>query len=133
MIEDARRRSSASFTPPRSSYRLKQLSLAFSQISHKGAHSIAQSSQLTNPEQENGLLRISEVLQWTPVSTSSGSDPERVLSFQRAWLPLLRVSAADLGAVFSYQALKFLSSNIVVKSTLHQLVKYVHLLSTSTV
>lgn len=89
---------------------------------------MAQLSQSTDPEQENGLLRISEVLRWTPVSTSSGSD-ERVISFQRAWLPLLRVSAADLGgAVFSYKALKFLSSNIVVKSTLHQLVKYVYLL-----
>ena len=50
------------------------------------------------------MLRISEVLHWTPVSTSSGSDPERDLSFQRAWLPLLRVSVANVGAVVSYMA-----------------------------
>ena len=62
---------------------------------------IAQSSQFTDPEQQNGLLRILEVLHWTPVST--WSDPKRVLSFQRGWLPLLRVSVADLGAVFSYK------------------------------
>ena len=104
----------------------------FSNLSRRCAtdYSIESVDWQSDPEQENGLLRISEVLQWAPVSTSGGSDPERVLSFQRAWLPLLRVSVANLGAVFSYKALKFLSSNIVVKSTLHQLVKYVHLLST---
>jgi hypothetical protein len=64
---------------------------------------MAQSSQFTDPEQENGLLRISEVLHWTPVSTSSRSDPKWVLSFQRGWLPLLHVSVGDLGVVFSYK------------------------------
>ncbi|GLB37649.1 putative P-loop containing nucleoside triphosphate hydrolase protein [Lyophyllum shimeji] len=53
----------------------------------------------------NGLLRIADIIQWSPVSTQAGSDP-RTLSFQRGFLPLLR----------------FYSSDLVVKSTLSHLV-----------
>ncbi|KAF8629392.1 hypothetical protein AX15_003447 [Amanita polypyramis BW_CC] len=60
---------------------------------------------LASVAQANGLNRIADVLRRSPVSTTAGSDTQ-VLSFQRAWLPLLR----------------FLSSDTVVKSTLHQFV-----------
>ncbi|KAK2464284.1 hypothetical protein APHAL10511_003741 [Amanita phalloides] len=58
---------------------------------------------LTDVTRERSLLRMSEVLRWTEVSTLAGSSPQ-VLSFQRTWVPFLR----------------FLSSDVVVKSTLHQ-------------
>ncbi|KNZ77104.1 NFX1-type zinc finger-containing protein 1 [Termitomyces sp. J132] len=53
----------------------------------------------------NGLLRITDIIRWSPVSTQAGSHPE-TLSFQRGILPLLR----------------FFSSDLVVKSTLSHLV-----------
>ncbi|KAF8070666.1 hypothetical protein FPV67DRAFT_1488261 [Lyophyllum atratum] len=53
----------------------------------------------------NGLLRIDEILRWSPVSTRAGSHPLE-LSFQRGFLPLLR----------------FYSSDLVVKSTMSHLV-----------
>ncbi|KAF5380591.1 hypothetical protein D9615_004617 [Tricholomella constricta] len=53
----------------------------------------------------NGLLRITDVIRWSPVSTQAWSHPQK-LSFQRGFLPLLR----------------FYSSDLVVKSTLSHLV-----------
>lgn len=53
----------------------------------------------------NGLLRLNDILTWSTVATTAGSNPV-ILSFQRGYLPLLR----------------FMSSNFVVKSTLSHLV-----------
>ncbi|KAF8639511.1 hypothetical protein AX17_001416 [Amanita inopinata Kibby_2008] len=65
---------------------------------------------LTSLATGNGLLRISDVFSWDPVSSHAGSSPQ-VLSFQRAHLPLLR----------------FFSSDIVVKSALKQLVNALYM------
>jgi hypothetical protein len=76
---------------------------------------------------DNGLLRISDILRWTPVSVKAGSN-RQMLSFQRGYLPLLRVGSTLLimGFVdvqkFS-NFTKYLSSEFVVKSTLSHLVK----------
>lgn len=40
--------------------------------------------------QDNGLLRISDILRWSPVSIMAGSSRD-ILSFQRGYLPLFRV------------------------------------------
>lgn len=53
----------------------------------------------------NGLLRFGDIIRWSGVSTTAGSS-KTILSFQRAWLPLLQ----------------FFSSEMVVKSVLNQYV-----------
>lgn len=40
--------------------------------------------------QGNGLLRLNDILTWSTVATTAGSNPV-ILSFQRGYLPLLRV------------------------------------------
>ncbi|PFH53777.1 hypothetical protein AMATHDRAFT_73192 [Amanita thiersii Skay4041] len=65
---------------------------------------------LTSLATDNGLPRISAIINWKPISATAGMDPQK-LSFQRAWVPLLR----------------FLSSDIVVKSTLHQFVNKLYM------
>ncbi|KAF7315432.1 hypothetical protein MIND_00058100 [Mycena indigotica] len=60
---------------------------------------------LTSLAQDNGLLRINDVLRWEEVSTRVALNGQ-ALSFKRGFFPLL----------------KFYASDLVIKSTLHQLV-----------
>ncbi|KAL0951932.1 hypothetical protein HGRIS_008585 [Hohenbuehelia grisea] len=64
---------------------------------------------LTSLAKGNGILRIRDIIQWTPVSASSNN--AATLSFQRGLLPLL----------------KFLSSDFVVKSTLSHMVNALYM------
>nr|GAT43007.1 predicted protein [Mycena chlorophos] len=59
---------------------------------------------------DNGLLRINDVIRWPQVSNEAGSSPQ-VLSFQRGFVPLL----------------KFLASDLVLKSTLEHLVNALYM------
>lgn len=43
-------------------------------------------------KQDNGLVRVNDILSWEKVSGQAGSD-KSVLSFQRAYVPLLQVCA----------------------------------------
>ncbi|KAG6850946.1 hypothetical protein H0H93_005815 [Arthromyces matolae] len=69
---------------------------------------------LTTIANGNGLPLVTRIICWSPVSTRAGSHPE-TLSFQRGLLPLLR----------------FFSSDLVVKSTLSHIVKYLYFLMTA--
>ncbi|KAJ6499128.1 hypothetical protein C8R45DRAFT_981206 [Mycena sanguinolenta] len=60
---------------------------------------------LTSLATGNGILRIGDILRWPSVSSRAGSSPSE-LSFQRAYVPLL----------------KFYSSELIIKSTLNHLV-----------
>lgn len=56
------------------------------------------SSSLTNRMKGNGLLRINDIIRWSPISNKAGSSPI-ILSFQRGYLPLLRVRNFNLAYV----------------------------------
>ena len=76
---------------------------------------------------DNGLLRIGDILAWNPISVKAGSN-RQTLSFQRGYLPLLRVSSSlriirFVNIKIKFISNKYLSSDFVVKSTLSHLVK----------
>jgi hypothetical protein len=81
--------------------------------------------------QGNGILRIGDIIRWSPVSTRAESN-RMILSFQRGYLPLLRVR--QLIYVHPYTKLtyrQYFSSEFIVKSTLSHQVKHVYFFRSS--
>ena len=81
-----------------------------------------QSSMLS---QGNALLRINDIFKWPSVSAQAGLS-RTTLSFQRGFLPLLRVRlASGESSAISFLSGQYFSSSSVVKSTLDYSVKSV--------
>ena len=68
----------------------------------------------------NALLRIGDVLRFSPVAINVGAGSS-TLSYQKGYFPILEVRPKRITLLFSdLPASQFLSSDLVLKTTMHQ-------------